>query len=167
MSKHNELNACKSNLVSVFGPGSGPTAEATARWVSEHTRIRAVTSLGRDTTEMSGRKNSVLDSKVAELMTSLYNDARCGRAAAEYNLEKAGMIEMIFGHVAGRMRDCDNFWDDTRWSSPNAAGVLARLSLRASSWGTRPLRSHSGTPRTRPLTSPATVVTAIPTIQSC
>jgi hypothetical protein len=116
VSKHNESNACTSNLVSIFGPGSGPTAEATARYVSEHTRIRAVTSLGRDSTEMSGRKNGVLDSKVAELMTSLYNDARCGRAAPEYNLEKAGMIEMIFGHVAGRMRGCDNFWDDTRWT---------------------------------------------------
>jgi hypothetical protein len=56
--------------------------------------------------------NNVLDRKLDELMSRLYYDAMCGRAAAEYNLEKAGMIEMIFGHVAGQMRDGDNFWDD-------------------------------------------------------
>jgi hypothetical protein len=36
--------------------------------------------------------------------------------AAEYNLKNAGRIEMISGHVAGQMRDGDNFWDDLRWT---------------------------------------------------
>ena len=49
-------------------------------------------------------------------MTGLYWEAKCGRAAAEYNLKKAGMIETISGHVAGQMRDGDNFWDDIRWT---------------------------------------------------
>jgi hypothetical protein len=50
------------------------------------------------------------------VISRLYWDAKCGRAAAEYNLENAGMIEMISGHVAGQMRDGDNFWDDLRWT---------------------------------------------------
>jgi hypothetical protein len=33
-----------------------------------------------------------------------------------HNLEGAGMIEMISGHVAGQMRDGDKFWDDCRWT---------------------------------------------------
>jgi hypothetical protein len=60
--------------------------------------------------------NNVSDQKIDELISRLYWDAKCGRAAAEYNLEKAGMIEMISGHVAGQMRDGDNFWDDCRWT---------------------------------------------------
>jgi hypothetical protein len=60
--------------------------------------------------------NSALDQKIDELISGLYWDAKCGRAAAEYNLEKAGMIEMISGHVAGQVRDGDNFWDDLRWT---------------------------------------------------
>jgi hypothetical protein len=59
---------------------------------------------------------SVFDKKIDELISRLYRDAKCGRAAAEYNLENASMIEMISGHVAGRMRDGDNFWDDCRWT---------------------------------------------------
>jgi hypothetical protein len=60
--------------------------------------------------------NNVFDRKLDELISRLYWDAKCGRAAAEYNLENAGMIEMISGHVAGQMRDGDNFWDDLRWT---------------------------------------------------
>jgi hypothetical protein len=33
-----------------------------------------------------------------------------------HNLEVAGMTEMISGHVAGQLRDGDNFWDDLRWT---------------------------------------------------
>ena len=61
-------------------------------------------------------KNWKCDRKLDELISRLYYDAKCGRAAAEYNLENAGMIEMISGHVAGQMRDGDNFWDDCRWT---------------------------------------------------
>jgi hypothetical protein len=64
-----------------------------------------------------GPNNNVFDEKIDKLISRLYWDAKCGRAAAEYNLQKAGMIEMIFGHVAGQMRDGDNFWDDCRWTS--------------------------------------------------
>jgi hypothetical protein len=121
MSESNDtkLNAGTSTLVSIFDRASartGPTAEATARYVYEHTMVRAVNSLGRVVSQTSARKNSVLDRNVADLMSRLYFDAKCGRAAAEYNLEKAGMIEMIFGHVAGQMGDGDNFWDDIRWT---------------------------------------------------
>lgn len=60
--------------------------------------------------------NHIFDQKIDRLISRLYWDAKCGRAAAEYNLKKTGMIEMIFGHVAGQMRDGDNFWDDCRWT---------------------------------------------------
>jgi hypothetical protein len=60
--------------------------------------------------------NDVFEKRIDELISGLYSDAKCGRAAAEYNLEKAGMVEMISGHVAGQMRDGDNFWDDCRWT---------------------------------------------------
>jgi hypothetical protein len=60
--------------------------------------------------------NNVFGQKIDELISPLYWDAKCGRAAAEYNLKEAGMIEMISGHVAGQMRDGDKFWDDCRWT---------------------------------------------------
>jgi hypothetical protein len=99
-------------VVSMWGNARmriGPTAEATARWTSERRTVKSTTR-----TE-SRRKNNALDRKVADLMTRLYFDAKCGNAAAEYNLEKAGMIEMIFDQVAGEMRWGDNFWNDLRW----------------------------------------------------
>jgi hypothetical protein len=71
---------------------SGPTAEATARWMSE---CRVV---GRNTYR---RKEGASDKRVSDLMSRLYFDAKCGHAGAEYNLEREGMIAMIFGHVAG------------------------------------------------------------------
>jgi hypothetical protein len=36
--------------------------------------------------------NNVFDREIDELISRLYWDAKCGRAAAEYNLKKAGMI---------------------------------------------------------------------------
>jgi hypothetical protein len=85
---------------------NGPTAEATARWMSE---CRVV---GRDTFR---RKEDASDQRVSDLMSRLYFDAKCGHAGAEYNLEREGVIAMIFGHVAGQMRYGDNSWEDTRW----------------------------------------------------
>ena len=85
---------------------NGSTAAATARWMSE---CRLV---GRDTTR---RKEDASDQRVSDLMSRLYFDAKCGHAGAEYNLEREGMIAMIFGHVAGQMRNGDNYWEDTRW----------------------------------------------------
>jgi hypothetical protein len=60
--------------------------------------------------------NFVSDRNLEKLILRLYWDAKCGRAAAEYNLKEAGKIEMLSGHVAGQMRDGDNFWDDCRWT---------------------------------------------------
>jgi hypothetical protein len=70
------------------------------------------------------REKDDLDRKASELISDRYFDAKCGHAGAEYNLEKAGMIAMIFGHVAGQMRHGDNFWDDIRW-------ILTDLGRRA------------------------------------
>jgi hypothetical protein len=73
----------------------GPTAEATARYISEHAWTRDVISRGCVVLEMGDRKKDALDWKVAHLMADLFYAARCGWAGAEYNLEKAGMIEML------------------------------------------------------------------------
>jgi hypothetical protein len=64
---------------------NAPTAEATARWEREY----------------DSRLGS--DDAVKNLVSNLYRSARVGWAAAEYNLEKVGMIEMIQGHHAGVM----------------------------------------------------------------
>jgi hypothetical protein len=104
---------------------TGPTAEATARYTNEHRMV------GKNAI----RKKDALDRKVSGLMSRLYLDAKCGQAAAEYNLEKAGMIEMIFDQVAGEMRHGDNFWNDIRWMVTGLGrrtklGELKRIILR-------------------------------------
>jgi hypothetical protein len=98
------------------GVSDDPTAEATARYISEHTWTRNVISRGRVVLEMGDRKKDGLDWKVADLMGKLYSDAQCGCRGPEYNLESAGLIEMLFGHVAGHVDDGDYFWDDVRWT---------------------------------------------------
>jgi hypothetical protein len=55
-------------------------------------------------------------SKVQDLIIHLYFVARAGRAAAEYNLAAAGMIEMLYGYQPGRVRDGDGWWEDPRWT---------------------------------------------------
>jgi hypothetical protein len=73
---------------------------------------------------------NVFDQKLDELISRLYWDAKCGRAAAEYNLEKAGIIDMISGHVAGQMHDGDNFWDDLRWTVTKRCGRTSTADLQ-------------------------------------
>jgi hypothetical protein len=77
----------------------GPTLEATKRWNAHSSR------------------QLLRDDKVEKLMFDLYYSGRVGLAAAECNLEKAGLIEMIQGHRAGRMSSdgSDNHWCDCRW----------------------------------------------------
>jgi hypothetical protein len=105
----------KSDVIS-RGVSDDPTAEATARYISEHSWTRNVISRGRVVQRMGDRKKDGLDWKVADLMGKLYLDAQCGCRGAEYNLERAGLIEMLFGHVAGHLDDGDYFWDDVRWT---------------------------------------------------
>jgi hypothetical protein len=50
------------------------------------------------------KPNAFFDRNLEKLISSLCLNAKCGRAAAEYNLGEAGMIEMISGHVAGQLR---------------------------------------------------------------
>jgi hypothetical protein len=113
MSKTKET--LKSDVIS-RGVSDGPTAEATARYISEHAWTRDVISRGRVVLEMGDRKKDGLDWKVADLMAKLHLAARCGWAGTEYNLEKASMIEMLFDHVAGHVDDGDCFGADIRWT---------------------------------------------------
>jgi hypothetical protein len=63
---------------------------------------------------VSGEGSSA-DMQLEELMRHLYFSAKCGNAAAEHNLENAGVTEIVQGHVAGKMREGDNYWGDCRW----------------------------------------------------
>jgi hypothetical protein len=50
-------------------------------------------------------------------MSRLFFSSKVGWAAAEFNLEEAGLIEMIQGHRAGLLREgVDNGWCDLRWT---------------------------------------------------
>jgi hypothetical protein len=56
------------------------------------------------------------DKKVSDLMMDLVYAGETGWATAEFNLAKAGLIEMIQGHQPGVMRKDDNGWMDLRWT---------------------------------------------------
>jgi hypothetical protein len=66
------------------------------------------------TTRVSKRRT---DETVAlELFVlDLHADAKCGRAAAEYNLVKAGAIETSAGHVPGNLREDNVFFEHSEW----------------------------------------------------
>jgi hypothetical protein len=83
-----------------FSKVCGTTLDATKRWERQSSRQR----------NREGR--------VEELMSELYFSARVGLAAAEYNLEKAGLIEMIYGHRAGHLgtNGFEQSWCDCRWT---------------------------------------------------
>jgi hypothetical protein len=55
----------------------------------------------------------------------LHADGKCGRAAAEYNLAKAGATEVASGHVPGHLREDDVFLEHSEWK-------LTELGKRAS-----------------------------------
>jgi hypothetical protein len=68
-------------------------------------------------------------------MQDFYYDLKCGYGAAEYNLVQAGMIEMIFGHTAGKYHDGENAWTDGRWTLTErgrraSMATLERIMLR-------------------------------------
>jgi hypothetical protein len=54
------------------------------------------------------------DDALEMLMSDLVYAGHAGWAAAEYNLVKAGLIEMAHGHVSGLMRKEHNYWCDLR-----------------------------------------------------
>jgi hypothetical protein len=77
------------------------------------------------------------DSDVESLTFDLYYSGQVGLAAAEYNLEKADLIEMIQGHRAGQMAGdgTDNYWCDCRWTLTElgkraSMALLERMMLR-------------------------------------
>jgi hypothetical protein len=85
--------------------------------MTKHTRSNNIKPAPRDDktgTAATARRGSGIDVKLENLMRRLYFSAKCGNAAAEYNLEKAGVIEMTQGHTAGQMQSGDNHWGDYR-----------------------------------------------------
>jgi hypothetical protein len=92
-----------------------PTADASARWEREY-----------DSREPR-------DQAVRDLQEDLYYSARVGWAASEYNLQNAGMIEMLHGHHAGVM--LPSYADWVRWTLTNRGrrasdAQLERIMLR-------------------------------------
>jgi hypothetical protein len=86
--------------------------------MTKHTRANNIRPTPRDDktrTNATTRRDSDIDVQLENLMRRLYFSAKCGNAAAEYNLEKAGVIEMTQGHAAGQMQMGDNHWGDYRW----------------------------------------------------
>jgi hypothetical protein len=53
--------------------------------------------------------------ELERFVLDLHSDGKCGRAAAEYNLVKAGAIEVASGHVPGHLRDDDVFFEHSEW----------------------------------------------------
>jgi hypothetical protein len=45
----------------------------------------------------------------------MHAEGKCGRAAAEYNLVKAGAIEVTSGHVPGHLREDNVFFEPFEW----------------------------------------------------
>jgi hypothetical protein len=45
----------------------------------------------------------------------IHAEGKCGRAAAEYNLVKAGAIEVASGHVPGHLRGDNVFFEHSGW----------------------------------------------------
>jgi hypothetical protein len=76
-------------------------------------------------------QDSAAVGELKHFVMDLYCDGRCGRAAAEYNLVKAGAIEVASGHVPGHLREDDVFFARSEWK-------LTELGKRA---GTAPLTS--------------------------
>jgi hypothetical protein len=61
-------------------------------------------------------KGTTTEQTLDDLMWDLYFASRIGMGAAEYILEKAGIIEMDQGHVAGIfIEGRSNGWCDCRW----------------------------------------------------
>jgi hypothetical protein len=86
--------------------------------MTKHTRANKLKPTSRDDktgADAAVRRESGIDVQLENLMRRLYFSAKCGNAAAEYNLEKAGVIEMTQGHAAGQMQTGDNHWGDYRW----------------------------------------------------
>jgi hypothetical protein len=80
--------------------------------------------------EMLVYENLDLDRKVGDLTQDLYYDLKCGYGAAEYNLTKAGMIEMIFGHAAGKYYEGENAWTDGRWTLTKRGRRTSMVNLK-------------------------------------
>jgi hypothetical protein len=76
-------------------------------------------------------QNDTAVSELKHFVMELYCDGRCGCAAAEYNLVKAGAIEVASKHVPGHLREDQTFFFDSKWK-------LTELGERA---GTAPLTS--------------------------
>jgi hypothetical protein len=74
-------------------------------------------------------KNWDRDREIGVLTQDLYYDLKCGYGAAEYNLVQAGMIEMIFGHTAGKYHEGDNAWTDGRWTVTQRGGQASMAEL--------------------------------------
>jgi hypothetical protein len=78
----------------------------------------------------TARREADVHVQLENLMRRLYFGAKCGNAAAEHNLANVGVIEMVQGHVAGQMREGDNYWGDSRWEITELGGRIKLTDLK-------------------------------------
>ena len=68
-----------------------------------------------DRNPTSRSQNNGAIGELERLVLALHADGKCGRAAAEYNLVKAGAIEVASERVPGCLRDDDVFFEHSAW----------------------------------------------------
>jgi hypothetical protein len=78
----------------------------------------------------TARREADVHVQLENLVRRLYFGAKCGNAAAEHNLANVGVIEMVQGHVAGQMREGDNYWEDSRWEITELGGRIKLTDLK-------------------------------------
>ena len=65
------------------------------------------------------------------VVLDLHADGKCGRGAAEYNLVKAGAIEVASEHVPGHLRDDDVFFEHSKWKLTELGRSASTNTLRS------------------------------------
>ena len=87
--------------------------------MTKHTNESSTNVIPRDSRDL---ERVVLD---------LHADGECGRAAAEYNLVKAGAIEVASGHVPGHLREDDVFFEHSEWKLAELGRSASTDTLRS------------------------------------
>ena len=84
-----------------------------------------------DRNPTSRSQNNGAIGELERLVLALHADGKCGRAAAEYNLVKAGAIEVASEHVPGCLRDDDVFFEHSKWKLTELGRSASTDTLRS------------------------------------
>jgi hypothetical protein len=84
-----------------------------------------------DRNPTSRSQNNGAIGELERLVLALHADGKCGRAATEYNLVKAGAIEVASEHVPGCLRDDDVFFEHSKWKLTELGRSASTNTLRS------------------------------------